>query len=151
MVSYSDTLQLARVDASGTYSLTALEQFNDALTQTNGQPGQVLPDGHGGVLAGWDKQATSSSSNQAYVSHLLNGTQTDYVLPWTSNFPINFVMALGEGGTVFAQQGSFSGQIVNFDVNTGTVSGQYGGSAQIMSALAGGGVMLANNSSILSL
>src|SRR5205085_8890690 len=36
MVSYSDTLQLARVDASGTYSLTALEQFNDVLTQTNG-------------------------------------------------------------------------------------------------------------------
>ncbi|HSB76339.1 MAG TPA: Ig-like domain-containing protein [Terriglobales bacterium] len=146
-VSYSDTLSLLQVQTSGASSLTGLEQFNDLVTQTHGQPGQVLPDGQGGVLAGWAKQA--GSSNQAFVSRLLNGVQTDYALPWTSNFSINFAMVLGEGGTVFAQEGAFSGQILALNLNSG-VSTPAAFSAQIVSALTGGGAMMADNSQIFS-
>jgi hypothetical protein len=149
-VGYSDTLQLMQVQPSGASSLTGLEQFNDVTTQTQGQPGQVLPDGQGGVLAGWNKSVTLSSSNQAYISHLFNGAKTDYALPWSSNFSITFVMALGEGGTVFAQQGAFSGSILTFDVNSGNATTGGFGSAQIVSALAGGRAMLANSSQIFS-
>ena len=150
-VSYSDTLQLMQVQTSGGSSLTGLEQFNDVTTQTQGQPEQVLPDGQGGLLAGWNKSVTLSSSNQAYISHLLNGAKTDYALPWTSNFSITFVMALGEGGTVYAQQGSFSGSILTFDVNNGTSTTASFGSAQVVSAMAGGGAMLATSSQIFSI
>ncbi|HEV2118283.1 MAG TPA: hypothetical protein VGR48_19760, partial [Terriglobales bacterium] len=149
-VSYSDTLQLVQVQPSGASSLTSLEQFNDVTTQTEGQPGQVLPDGLGGMLLGWNKSVSLSSSNQAYISHLLNGTKTDYALPWTSNFSITFVMALGEGGTAFAQEGAFSGDILAFDVNSGVSSTGSFGSAQIVSAMAGGGAMLATSSQIFS-
>ncbi|HJT01764.1 MAG TPA: Ig-like domain-containing protein [Terriglobales bacterium] len=150
-VSYSDTLQLMQVQTSGASSLTGLEQFNDVTTQTQGQPGQVLPDGQGGLLAGWNKSITLSSSNQAYISHLLNGAKTDYALPWTSNFSITFVMALGEGGTVYAQQGAFSGSILSFDVASGTATTGGFGSAQIVSAMGGGGAMLATSSQIFSI
>jgi hypothetical protein len=150
-VSYSDTLQLMQVQTSGASSLTGLEQFNDVTTQTQGQPGQVLPDGQGGLLAGWNKSVTLSSSNQAYISHLLNGAKTDYALPWTSNFSITFVMALGEGGTVYAQQGAFSGSILSFDVASGTATTGGFGSAQIVSAMGGGGAMLATSSQIFSI
>jgi len=149
-VSYSDTLQLMQVQSSGASTLASLEQFNDVTTQTQAQPGQVLPDGQGGLLAGWNKSVTLSSSNQAYISHLLNGTKADYALPWTSNFSITFVMALGESGTVYAQQGSFSGSILTFDVNSGTATTGSFGSAQIVSAMAGGGAMLATSSQIFS-
>lgn len=150
-VSYSDNLSLLQAQSSGAASFAGLEQFNDAVTQTHGQPGQVLPDGLGGILAGWNQQVSSSNSDQAYISHLLNGGKTDYALPWTSNFPITFRLALGEGGTVFAQEGAYSGQILVFDVNRGTATAGGLGYAQIMSAMAGGGAMLANNSQILSL
>jgi hypothetical protein len=150
-VSYSDTLQLMQVQSSGASTLASLGQFNDVTTQTQGQPGQVLPDGQGGVLAGWNKSVTLSSSNQAYISHLLNGAKSDYALPWTSNFSITFVMALGEGGTAYAQQGSFSGSILTFDVNSGTSTTASFGSAQVVSAMAGGGAMLATSSQIFSI
>lgn len=147
-VSYSDNLGVVQVQTSGASTLTALEQFNDAVTQTHGQPGQVLPDGQGGLLAGWNKQVTASSSNQAYISHVLNGAKTDYALPWMSNFSINFVMVLGEQGTVFAQQGSFSGQILALDVNSGVATPVTASNERIVGALAGGGAMLANRSQI---
>ena len=150
-LSYSDNLSLLQAQTSGAASFTGLEQFNDAATQTQGQPGQVLPDGQGGILAGWNQQITASNSNTAYISRLRNGGKTDYALPWTSNYPITFRLALGEGGTAFAQQGAFSGQILTFDVNSGTATQASLGNAQIVSAIAGGGAMLANNSQILSL
>ncbi len=150
LVNYSDTLQLVKVQTSGASSLIALEQFSDTNTQTHGQPGQVLPDGQGGILAGWNRLVSVGSSNQAFVSHLLNGTQADYGLPWTSRFPISFVMALGEGGIAYAQQGAFSGVILTFDVNSGTANPATSSNEQIVSALAGGGAILADNNQILS-
>ncbi|HEU5334335.1 MAG TPA: Ig-like domain-containing protein, partial [Terriglobales bacterium] len=63
-VSYSDSLSLLQAQTSGAASFTGLEQFNDVATQTQGQPGQVLPDGMGGILAGWNQQVTSSNSDQ---------------------------------------------------------------------------------------
>lgn len=150
LVSFSDTLQLLRVQTSGASSLIGVEQFNDVNTQTKGQPGQVLPDGEGGILAGWDKLVSLGSSNQAYVSHLLNGTQADYALPWKSNFPITFLMALGENGAAYAQAGAFAGQILAFDVNSGTATPVSSSNEQIVSTLAGGGAVLADNSEIQS-
>ena len=150
MSAYSDTLQLMKVQPSGTSSSVALEQFSDTNTQTHGQPGQVLPDGSGGILAGWNRLVTVGSNNQAFISHLLNGTQADYGLPWTSQFPIRFLMVLGEGGTAYAQQGNFSGVILTFDVNSGTANPATTTNEQIVNALAGGGAMLADNSQILS-
>jgi hypothetical protein len=150
MASYSDVLQLVKVQPSGTSTAVVLEQFSDTNTQTHGQSGQVMPDGEGGILAGWNRSVTVGSSNQAFVSHLLNGTQADYALPWTSRFPINFVMALGEGGTAYAQQGAFSGAILTFDVNSGTANPATTANEQFVSALAGGGAIVADNSQILS-
>ncbi len=150
-VSYSDSLALLQVQTSGASTITALEQFNDVTTQTAGEPGQVLPDGQGGVLAGWNKLVTLGSSDQVYVSHLLNGMKTDYALPWTASFPLTFPMLLGEGGTAFAQQGSSAGLILSFDVNSGTATKGNFGSAQIVTATVGGGAVLANNSQIFTL
>jgi hypothetical protein len=147
-VSYSDNLGVLQVQTSGASTLTGLEQFNDLVTQTHGQPGQVLPDGQGGLLAGWNKQVTASSSNQAYISHLLNAAKTDYALPWMSNFSITFAMVLGEQGTVFAQQGSFSGQVLAFDVNSGVATTITTSNEQIVSSLAGGGAVLADRNQI---
>lgn len=147
-VSYSDTLDLVQVQTSGLSSLTALEQFNDLVTQTHAEPGYVVPDGQGGLLAGWNRLVSASSNDQAYVSHLLNGAKNDYALPWSGSYPISFPMVLGEGGTVFAQQGAFSGQVLAFSVSNGVATAGQFGSAQILSALAGGGAMLSNNSQI---
>jgi hypothetical protein len=151
IVSYTDNLDLVEVQTSGASSVTGLEQFNDAVTQTHGEPGYVVPDGQGGILAGWNRMVSANSSDQAYISHLLNNTRTDYALPWSGNYAVNFPMVVGEGGTVFAQQGAYSGLILAFNVSNGVATEGSFGSAQIVSALAGGGAMLANNSQIFSI
>src|SRR5438270_687622 len=59
------------------------------------------------------------------------------------------LMAMGEGGKVFAQSGQYSGQIVAFDLGSGTVSWTYS-MAQILDATQGGGVTLTDNNNLIS-
>ncbi|HZR31499.1 MAG TPA: hypothetical protein VFA76_06565 [Terriglobales bacterium] len=148
-VNYSDTLQLLALQSSGASSWSTLQQFSDAANPIKAQPKQVRPDGQGGLVVAWDKRIMATGSHQIWISRLYNGSKTDYSLPWTSSFPIPAFMALGEGGTMFAQNRGFLGQVLAFNVSDGTPLWTRDG-AQIMTAQQGGGVVLTDSSEILS-
>src|SRR5256885_621516 len=138
-------MQLMSVQPSGTFSSSVVQNFTDVSTQPSAQPVQILPDGQGGVLVSWNKGV--GSTYQMWVSHLLNGSQTDSALPGTSSFPVLASMVLGENSTFLAQN---NGRIVALDA-TGATSWTYTSRAQIITALQGGGAVFADNNQIFSL
>jgi hypothetical protein len=123
------TLQLLRAGASGT-SLLPLSS-SSSIFQFQG-PGEVIPDGQGGVLATWDMnfQSIGTFTDVAHVTHVdQNGNVTDYTLPfsqlegWCGDAPCQGDgsrghLVLGDNNIAFA---SNSHELIAFDVNSGAV------------------------------
>ena len=128
-------LNLVHIDPAGNGTLQLLHSggYVNSVGLTNGDyvyPGEVIPDGQGGVLAGWEllvfNGATSTGS--AELSHVTSaGGIVQYTLPfngsgWCGGIggcplggPANS-MVVGEHNTAFATNGD---RLIALDVNSG--------------------------------
>jgi hypothetical protein len=108
-------------------------------------PGEIIPDGQGGILASWVNGPGGSN-----VTHILSGSTTTYSLP--HNVSLDY-MVLGDNNTVFAADNSFDVTdqpvLFAFDVNSGAVKWTYQQSVDRLAWIAasdGGGVVAKSTS-----
>jgi hypothetical protein len=94
-------------------------------------PGEVIPDGNGGVLAAWDLVNIHPQTIVSHMSHILGGGGiSDYTMPFANNrswcncsvissshSPANY-MVLGDNNVAFLTDGQ---DLVSFDLQTGTI------------------------------
>jgi hypothetical protein len=130
------------------------------------QPGNVIPDGQGGVIALWGKitnnamQETSISTHT--MSHINNGTTTSYPLPYSvigNNYGAPSIQSggnvvLGDNGIVFATDNTESvvtePVLFAVDSNSGAVKWTYEQSVDQIRLIAssyGGGVVAKSTTS----
>ncbi len=125
----SSILWLLKIAPDGSTSTTQLSSSNNA----NLFPGNLMPDGTGGVVATWAIAAPNSPfpAHPYQAAHLSSfGGLTTYDLPMAptqivngaNGLPINFPMVLGENGTAFVSYGT---NAVSFNLNTGAVNWNY--------------------------
>jgi hypothetical protein len=145
----SSILWLMKIAPDGTTTNTQLSSSSSA----NLFPGNILPDGLGGVLATWtianpNPPPAPQPYQGAYV--IAGGGITTYALPMapaslvTGNdgLPINPTLVLGENGTVF---GSYGTNITSFNLSTGLANWNYQAPSQtglsLISYSNGGGLV----------
>ena len=129
----SCVLWLLKIAPDGTSSSTQLS----SSTNMNLFPGNILPDGNGGILATWTIVWTGDTTitpptqpyQAAYISQ--SGSMVTYPMPGApsnltnynpSGFPDNPVLLLGSNGKAF---GSYLTSIVSFDLTTGALDWKY--------------------------
>jgi hypothetical protein len=102
--------------------------------------GQTIPDGEGGVLAGWSYSTWNGEASEARVTRLAGTGVTEYSLPLKGWGPASWcsgcwydqyasrTMALGENGVAFAIRSWWApepdldtAKVVAFDLSTGTL------------------------------
>ncbi|HET9183307.1 MAG TPA: Ig-like domain-containing protein [Candidatus Angelobacter sp.] len=161
-VSEQNKLELLTLQPDGSSSRQPVNSFNfnasgcDPMQNCGDpgsfyDPGEVIPDGQGGVLASWTGNdtrlgITGQNNFQAVMQHINNvGAATDYTVALPTNQWTTFVkessLVLGDNNTAFGTDGF---AIVAFDPNTGAQKwnfnpgGQNG--AQMLLAPSNGGL-----------
>jgi len=174
-VTNNSILYLVKVQPDGTSSKQAIDSSTFSETSSGVdcpyqygvyQPGEVIPDGQGGLLASWLKTTRANASDAPdiltnMVTHIVNGTTTSYSLPFDfvpfflGQSNSSGLMVLGDNGTVFAangvQQNYAADTLFAFDENDGSVKWTYsvpsssiaqaGDGLSIIAASNGGGVV----------
>jgi hypothetical protein len=151
-------LDMLTIQPDGTSTVTVLDQANNnvsggsfayavppgfASAFSSYIPGEVIPDGQGGLMASWTKFDVSGNI-QNDVTHINGGSTTTYTIPYTI-LPNQLV--LGDNNTAFAASVNESSNPVQpllfaFDVNSGGVKWTYQASVDQLTPLAaadGGG------------
>jgi hypothetical protein len=145
----SSILWLMKIAPDGTTTTTQLSSSSSA----NLFPGNILPDGQGGVLATWtianpNPPPAPQPYQGAYVT--AGGGITMYPLPLapaslvTGNdgLPVNPTLVLGENGAVFV---SYGANITSFELSTGLANWNYQAPSQtglsLISYSNGGGLV----------
>jgi hypothetical protein len=119
----SATLYLMQI-ADDQYNTVTTTQLSSTSSNEHLFPGRIVPDGQGGVLATWVIAPSSGPipTNPYQAAYVVSGSLTaSYALPFTpTNFvlgpdglPIKPTLILGDNGTVFATDGTSSGDSTN--------------------------------------
>jgi len=122
-ISSSTTLSLLQVPLSGASGFVTVQTLGaggfDVVDIPTAVPAETIPDGAGGVLAGWTYTTSGSSTLETRVSRLSPAGNAQYTLPFAGGwfFP-NESMVLGENGVAFATD---SQQVVSFDLVSGSL------------------------------
>jgi hypothetical protein len=113
-------------------------------------PGEVIPDGQGGLLASWIAEANYYQLEVPHLTHITAAGNSDYALPFpaVSSGYCNYYcsnnqsLVLGENGTAFATDGH---TFASFDITSGAVNWSWTAStanAEIIAATAGNGLVV---------
>jgi len=167
----SSTLSLLQIAQDGTTNTTQLSSSNNA----NLFPGNLIPDGNGGVLATWTIVPIDGSMppNPYQAAYVVSGSvSSTYPLPFTparfvtgtDGFPVRPSVVLGENGLAFATDGTSSGdstdpslgpKVASLNLTNGAVnwSHQLGTQSLIslVAATSDGGVTITDGSNISQL
>jgi hypothetical protein len=90
-------LELLRIEPTGAYTVTPLWQCESSETldcMQGVEPGAVVPDGIGGVLAQWTRDSES-----AHVTRVVGSTTTEHVLPSLETT----IDSVGQDGNVYLE------------------------------------------------
>jgi outer membrane protein assembly factor BamB len=156
--SYDDTLALLRVTPAGETDWRTFEHIHadgrgGMVAQGRGFAGESIPDGFGGVLAGWTYFSPDNSGGQirteARLSRLGPAGQQDFTLSmpyWSKSVlsPFYGNMILGEGNVLYAANGP---QLLRFDFQAGDTNWMRHpptGEVKLDHATAGGGLLVWN-------
>jgi hypothetical protein len=133
--SASSILWLLKIAPDGTTSTTQLSASNNA----NLFPGNIIPDGQGGVLATWTVdvpfgppgphlyQAADVFPGGGLNHYDLPMAPMQLMVDTNTGLPINPPLVLGENGTAFVSYGT---NVTSFDLNSGAVNWNYQAAAQ---------------------
>jgi hypothetical protein len=125
--SASSILWLLKIAPDGTTSTTQLSASNNA----NLFPGNIIPDGQGGVLATWTVdvpfgppgphlyQAADVFPGGGLNHYDLPMAPMQLVVDANTGLPVNPPLVLGENGTAFVSYGT---NVTSFDLNSGSVN-----------------------------
>lgn len=142
----SSALWLLRVAPDGSTNATQLASSNKA----NLWPGQIIPDGHGGVLATWviDTITLPAAPYPYQGSYVSMGQVSTYNMPMApttiqrgpNSLPILLPLLVGENGTAFVSYGT---NIVSFSFAGGAANWNYQAAspASLVSYSNGGGLV----------
>jgi PQQ-like domain len=155
--SASSILWLLKIAPDGTTSTTQLSASNNA----NLFPGNIIPDGQGGVLATWtvDVPFGPPGPHLYQAANVFpGGGLNHYDLPMapmqlmvdtTTGLPINPPLVLGENGTAFVSYGT---NVVSFNVSSGAVNWNYQAPSQtalsLVAAISGGALLAGSTDNI---
>jgi uncharacterized Zn-binding protein involved in type VI secretion len=168
LATFDHTLRLLQVQPDGTATWRTLKRYTyegpwdrQSFMVPYARPGEVIPDGQGGLLAGWSHHVAEHFSNllpEARVTHLANGSEAEYTLSqkgWGGSRwapPNNRTMVLGEDGVAFALTANPAAvhdvspnTVVAFDVASGAVRWTWQAAAdeaELVAATAGGGLVV---------
>jgi hypothetical protein len=142
----TSVLSLLTVTEDGTATVTEL----GTSTVGNLWPGQLMPDGEGGILATWvsapNSQATTHPYRAAFVSSAGGVSAFDMPMaPETAPkdpktlLPLLLPLALGQNGNAFVSYGS---NITSFVASSGAVNWNLPSSASLVAALEDGAVAI---------
>ena len=145
------TLSLMQIAQDGTTTTTQLASSNTA----NLWPGQIIPDGQGGVLATWanDPANPPAAPNPYQAADVVAGAvASSFDMPNApqnlsrdpnTGLPLDLPLVLGENGTAFVSYGSNVG---SFNLNGGSSNWNYQPSSQgtlsIIMSSSDGGIVL---------
>jgi len=133
------TLSLMQIGTDGTTTTTQLA----SSTTANLWPGQIIPDGQGGVLATWaiDPANPPAAPNPYQAADVKAGAvSSSFNMPMSpqnlardpnTGIPTDLPLVGGENGTAFVSYGS---NLASFNVNGGSSNWNYPSSAGITSA-----------------
>lgn len=170
--SVSAQLYLVTIQPNGAKTIQTLDSttvngstsFCDVTSGVQYQPGEIIPDGQGGMVASWGK---TTSGQQYILAHISGGTTATFEVPYVPSFSMNAsqsasdagsgqYMILGDNGTVFTatlggQSGSGYNSIVySYNIQNGATNWTYQipntTAVQIIAATDGGGVVVKTTS-----
>jgi hypothetical protein len=153
---YDSTVRLLQVRPDGSTTWRDVKQYSyegyvdfHTTTLPPATLGEVIPDGQGGLLAGWTYHVIDPFNHpnpvpEARITHFWESSTSEYALPFTGwgycisawgcgdndyGDPPNGALVLGENGMAMAGRWSWnnttssgSAKIVAFDVNSGAVT-----------------------------
>ena len=152
-VSTVDTnIQLLQLPASGGPSFSTIYDYTGFSVSL--YPGEVIPDGQGGLLVAWT--SVYEYSPQAELTHVTPAGNAQYTLSqssWWNDFhswtdPPDSNLVLGENGTAFARLG---GTVISFDIASGTPHWTWTGASQMIAATSGNGLTVRTSNQVVRL
>lgn len=122
-------LSLLKIAPDGTTTATQLGSSNVG----NLWPGQIIPDGQGGILATWANDPTypPAASHPYQAAHISSGIVTLFDMPFApqnllrdsnTGLPLDLPLVLGENLTAFV---SYGGNLASFDLSSGNPNWNY--------------------------
>jgi hypothetical protein len=149
--SIGSVLWLLRIGPDGTTNSTQVSSSDSADLF----PGNIMPDGQGGILATWAVVPIDVTAppltNPYQAADVLSGPAISYNMPMApsqvvtnpvSGLPVFFPPVLGENGTAFVSYGT---NVTSFSVSSGVLNWNYQAASQsslaIIAAMAGNGLV----------
>jgi hypothetical protein len=148
-------LWLLKMAPDGSTSTTQLSSYDAGHLW----PGQIIPDGQGGILATWaiDNTFPPSAYHPYQAAHVSSGGVTTFAMPVApqnlirdsnTGLPIDLPFVVGENGAAFETDGT---TLASFNTGSGGVNWtmQPASGVSSMNAIAGGGVTITDSAANL--